>query len=190
MTAPPTAGAAGHPPAMLGEVRDHFAAYLRDGGLRRTPERFAVLEALYATSDHVDADTLYGRLRADGVRVSRATVYNTLDLLLACDLAVRHQFGQQQARYERAYAYWQHDHLICQDCGEIFEFCDPRLQEIQESVAGIYGFTVARHALTVYGQCARANCDRRPASSGAHPEEQQSDESRAGSRPRDAGLLS
>lgn len=149
------------PQAQLDEVRAHFAAFLRDGGQRRTPERFAVLDALYASPDHIDADTLYGRLRADGVRVSRATVYNTLDLLLACDLAVRHQFGRQQAKYERAYAYWQHDHLICLDCGEILEFCDPRLQEIQETVAGIYGFTVARHALTVYGHCARGGCDRR-----------------------------
>lgn len=150
------------PQAQLDEVREHFAAFLRDGGQRRTPERFAVLDALYATPDHVDADTLYGRLRSAGVRVSRATVYNTLDLLIACDLAVRHQFGQQQARYERAYAYWQHDHLICLDCGEILEFCDPRLQEIQETVASIYGFTVARHALTVYGHCARLACEHRP----------------------------
>ena len=82
-----------------------------------------------------DADTLYARLIEDGTRVSRATVYNTLDLLIECDLAVRHQFGKQQAKFERAYAYWQHDHLICQDCGEIMEFCDPRLQEIQDTVA-------------------------------------------------------
>ena len=149
------------PQAQLDEVREHFAAFLRDGGQRRTPERFAVLDALYATPDHIDADTLYARLLADGAQVSRATVYNTLDLLIACDLAVRHQFGRQQAKYERAYAYWQHDHLICLDCGEILEFCDPRLQEIQETVAGIYDFTVARHALTVYGHCTRAGCTGR-----------------------------
>lgn len=155
------------PQAQLDAVRAHFEAFLREGGQRRTPERFAILDALYATADHVDADTLYARLQAAGVAVSRATVYNTLDLLLACDLAVRHQFGQQQARYERAYAYWQHDHLICLDCGEILEFCDPRLQEIQETVASIYGFTVARHALTVYGHCAQPECSRRAARPGA-----------------------
>ena len=71
---------------------------------------------------------------------------------------MRHQFGQHQARYERAYAYWQHDHLICLDCQEILEFCDPRLQSIQETVADIYGFEVARHALTVYGHCRREAC--------------------------------
>ena len=147
--------------AQLEDVRRHFAAFLRKRKQRQTPERFAVLDALYATPDHLDADALYGRLQDEGVQVSRATVYNTLDLLLACDLAVRHQFGQQQAKFERAYAYWQHDHLICLDCGEILEFCDPRLQEIQETVADIYGFTVARHALTVYGHCVRTGCTRR-----------------------------
>ena len=144
--------------SQLDEVRQRFVTYLRGRGQRKTPERLAVLDALYGTSDHVDADSLYGRLLDDGVSVSRATVYNTLDLLLECDLAVRHQFGQQQAKYERAYAYWQHDHLICVDCGEILEFCDPRLQEIQETVADIYGFEVARHALTVYGHCRREAC--------------------------------
>ena len=147
----------------LEEVRDRFLTFLKERGQRRTPERLAILDALYATSDHVDADTLYARLKEDGVGVSRATVYNTLDLLIESDLVVRHQFGQQQAKYERAYAYWQHDHLICEDCGEILEFCDPRLQEIQETVAEIYGFDVARHALTVYGHCRREACPNKTA---------------------------
>jgi len=142
----------------LSDVRQRFEAFLKERGQRRTPERIAVLDALYATHDHVDADTLFARLKADGVRVSRATVYNTLDLLIECDLVVRHQFGKQQAKFERAFAYWQHDHLICEDCGEILEFCDPRLQQIQETVAEIYGFEVARHALTVYGHCRREAC--------------------------------
>ena len=142
----------------LGEVRERFLSFIKERGQRRTPERLAVLDALYATGDHLDADTLYMRLRQDGVSVSRATVYNTLDLLIESDLAVKHQFGRQQAKYERAYAYWQHDHLICEDCGEILEFCDPRLQQIQDTVAEIYGFDVSRHALTVYGRCRRDAC--------------------------------
>ena len=151
------------PQSQLDEVRERFAAFLKERGQRRTPERLAVLEALYATSDHVEADTLYARLTDAEAGVSRATVYNTLDLLIACDLAVKHQFGQHQARYERAFAYWQHDHLICLDCGEILEFCDPRLQNIQDTVADIYEFEVARHALTVYGHCRRQDCANRPA---------------------------
>ena len=152
------------PQSQLDEVRKRFGAFLQERGQRRTPERFAVLDALYDTADHIDADTLFLRLKSDGVRVSRATVYNTLDLLIESDLAAKHQWGQSQARYERAWAYWQHDHLICLDCGEILEFCDPRLQEIQESVADVYGFEVARHALTVYGHCRREACPNRTTS--------------------------
>lgn len=146
------------PQARLDEVRRLFADFLKRRGQRRTPERFAVLDALYATGDHLDADTLYLRLKNDGVQVSRATVYNTLELLLDCDLVVKHQFGKTQAKYERAYAYWQHDHLLCIDCGAIYEFCDPRLQSIQETVAEIYGFEIAQHALTMYGHCRREGC--------------------------------
>jgi Fur family ferric uptake transcriptional regulator len=151
------------PPAAYEDVRRRFASFIRERGQRQTPERFAVLDEIYASQEHVDADTLYARIRERGVRVSRATVYNTLDLLLACDLVVRHQFGRAQAKYERAWAYWQHDHLLCLECGAIFEFCDPRLQEIQDTVAGIYGFEVARHALNVYAHCRRENCEGRQA---------------------------
>ena len=151
------------PQAHLDEVHRVFSAFLKARGLRQTDERVAILDAIYAATDHFDADTLYLRLLDAGVRVSRATVYNTLDLLCDCDLVVKHQFGRSQAKYERAYAYWQHDHLICTDCGEILEFCDPRLHGIQETVAEIYGFEVSHHALTVYGHCRREACPNRTA---------------------------
>lgn len=146
----------------LEEVRAIFRAFLKKQNLRQTPERFMVLEEIYATDDHVDADELYLRLRQKGNRVSRATVYNTLDLLLDCDLVGRHQFGKNQAKYERAYSYWQHDHLICLDCNAVLEFCDPRIQSIQEMVAEIYQFDIKHHALHLYGHCHRADCSNRP----------------------------
>ena len=151
------------PAAQYEEVRQAFSAFLKEHGQRQTPERFTILDEVYATADHFDADTLFARLKQKGERVSRATVYNTLELLLDCDLVVRHQFGKNQAKYERAYAYWQHDHLICLDCGEILEFCDPRLQSIQDTVGGIYGFQISHHALTLYGHCGREACPNRPA---------------------------
>lgn len=145
----------------LDEVRRIFRAFLKKRNLRQTPERFGVLEEVYATGDHVDADELYLRLTQKGNRVSRATVYNTLDLLLECDLVVRHQFGKNQAKYERAYSYWQHDHLICLDCNELMEFCDPRIQSIQEMVADIYQFEIKHHSLNLYGHCLRVACPNR-----------------------------
>jgi len=149
------------PQRQMEEVRRIFSAFLQKRGQRQTPERFAVLEEIYSHHDHIDADELYLRLKQAGSRVSRATVYNTLDLLLECELVVRHQFGKNQAKYERAFSYWQHDHLICMDCNEVFEFCDPRLQSIQEMVAGIYQFEIKHHSLNMYGHCVRENCPNR-----------------------------
>lgn len=145
------------------EARTRFRAFLKDRGQRQTPERFAVLDEIYRTADHLDADSIFVRLKSQGVAVSRATVYNTLELLVACNLVARHQFGENQARYERAYSYWQHDHLICVDCNEIFEFCDPRLHDIQKMIGDIYGFQVAQHSLNLYGNCQREHCANRPA---------------------------
>lgn len=149
------------PQTQLDEVHELFADFLKARGQRQTSERVAVLDALYVSGEHLDADALFARLKEDGVSVSRATVYNTLELLIESDLVVKHQFGKTQARYERSFAYWQHDHLLCIDCGEIFEFCDPRLQSIQDTVAEIYGFEIAQHALTMYGHCRREDCERK-----------------------------
>ncbi|MEM1095341.1 MAG: transcriptional repressor [Bacteroidota bacterium] len=143
------------------QVRDVFTAFLKKRKQRQTPERFAVLEEIYASGDHVDADELFIRMKQKGSRVSRATVYNTLELLLDCNLVVRHQFGSTQAKYERAYSYWQHDHLICMDCNEIFEFCDPRLQSIQDMIEEIFQMRVQQHALNMYARCTREQCPNR-----------------------------
>lgn len=153
------------PQAQLEEVHAVFRNFLKERGQRQTPERFSILDEIYKTDDHFDADELYLRLKSKEVRVSRATVYNTLELLLECELVVRHQFGENQAKYERAYSYWQHDHLICLDCNELFEFCDPRIQSVQEMVEEIFDFKVSRHALQMYGHCTRENCPNRSVSS-------------------------
>lgn len=148
-------------PEKMEEVRALFSACLKERNQRQTPERFTILAGVYAAPDHFDADELYLRLKAQGERVSRATVYNTLELLLACNLVVKHQFGQNQAKYERAYGYWQHDHVICLDCNTVLEFCDPRLQRIQEMVGEIYQLNITHHSLHMYGHCNRENCERR-----------------------------
>jgi len=84
-------------------AKDIFTAFLEKNGQRKTPERYAIIEEIYARNDHFDAETLYIQMRQNGFNVSRATVYNTLDLLVSCDLVTRHQFGKNQAQYEKAY---------------------------------------------------------------------------------------
>jgi Fur family ferric uptake transcriptional regulator len=85
--------------------------------------------------------------------VSRATLYNTIELLLECGLVTKHQFGKNQAQFERAYAYKQHDHLICQDCQKVFEFCDPRIQQIKHTTEEFLNFEITAHALNFFGRC-------------------------------------
>jgi len=126
--------------------------------LRQTAERSSIFEAVYETDDHFDADELYVRLRGNNVAVSRATVYNTLELLVDCNLVVRHQFGNKQAKYERSYRYWQHDHLICLDCNKLFEFCDPRIQTIRDMVSDVFDFEISQHSVNMYGHCKKNDC--------------------------------
>ncbi len=141
------------------EIKDIFASYLEENKQRKTPERFAILEEIYERDDHFDAEALYQQLKDKEYNVSRATVYNTLDLLVACELVTKHQFGNNATQlYEKAYRYKQHDHMICLNCKEVLEFCDPRIQQIQSKIGELLNFQISHHSLILYGVCQDENC--------------------------------
>jgi Fur family ferric uptake transcriptional regulator len=144
---------------IIKEVLKIFSAYLEKNALRRTPERFAILEEIYRRDDHFDAEALYIHMKNKSHRVSRATVYNTLDLLVSCDLVKKHQFGKNLAQFEKSYGYKQHDHAICLESGEVFEFCDPRIQQIKDTFSELTGFKVTHHSLTLYGYSSKHKAD-------------------------------
>lgn len=143
---------------LIEEVKKILSANLEQKGLRKTPERYAILEEIYSRTDHFDAESLFEHMLQKNYRVSRATVYNTLELLLACDLITKHQFGKNLAQYEKSYGYKQHDHIICVDCKKVVEFCDPRIHQIQSMMGELLNFSILHHSLNLYGIC--GNCQK------------------------------
>ncbi|MEK7819443.1 MAG: Fur family transcriptional regulator [Bacteroidota bacterium] len=134
-------------------AKENFKKYLKSNDYRVTPERFEVLEAILQKDGHFDADELFLKMKTNESKVSRATVYNTLDLLQECGIISRYRFGENHSRYEKAIGRPHHDHLICLECGDIIEFVNQKLLKIQKDVCKENNFKSTNSTLQIFGKC-------------------------------------
>lgn len=135
------------------ELKQQFADFLKQKMYRNTQERYRVLERIAGLDKHFSADELYLHMNNSGDRVSRATIYSTLDLLTRCNILVKHRFQGESATYELSSRMPHHDHLMCTECGRIIEFNASELEDISKLIAQKYGFRAHEHSLQIYATC-------------------------------------
>jgi Fur family ferric uptake transcriptional regulator len=138
---------------VMGEEIDLFRSFIRRRGLRNTPEREEIIAEIFAKNDHFDVDELYIRLRSKGSRVSKASIYRNIPLIMECGLVkeIWHEDGHMH--YEPIFGQSHHCHLRCIKCGKVIEFVEEALQAIEERLARKHDFLVVDHRLDVVGYC-------------------------------------
>lgn len=132
---------------------DQLTDYLAGQGLKSTSQRDSILQVFVEAGRHLSAEELYARVKKAHPRIGFATVYRTLKLLAGAGMAEERRFEDGFTRYEYRASDGHHDHLICTRCGEIIEFENERIEELQSDVARKKHFQVLSHKLEIYGLC-------------------------------------
>ena len=130
-----------------------FREFVREKKLRNTPEREVIIQEVFANHDHFDADDLFLRLRSKKKRVSKASIYRTIPLLVESGLIKEVFFEGGHLHYEHIYGHKHHCHLRCICCGMILEFVEDEVFEIQNKIGVKNGFEATGHRLEIFGYC-------------------------------------
>ena len=138
---------------MENELLEKFKSALKAENMKFTPQRLSVLSEMINNKEHRECEEIYLALRGTGDNVSRATVYRTMDILVAHDFARKIDIGDGRARYETKINHPHHDHLICIECGQIIEFINDAIENLQDVVCKENGFKLTRHIHQLFGIC-------------------------------------
>jgi Fur family ferric uptake transcriptional regulator len=141
---------------------DALEDYLAKKNLKETRQRRRIVELFLGLNAHTSAEDLHEATRKEGQNVGLATVYRTLNMLADAGLVEQKSFGEGRQVFEIKHPDSHHDHLICLDCGAVFEFENEEIEEIQERVATKHGFKLTSHTLDLYGRCQKSQCENRP----------------------------
>jgi Fur family ferric uptake transcriptional regulator len=133
--------------------RERFLQFLRSRGQRVTQERLALFEEIFAQHKHIDAEELLATMKSRGLKISRATVYRNLDLLVECGMVRKQRLGRDRFLYEHVHGGQHHDHLVCTGCGRVVEFVSPGIAALQSEICRAHGFVATRHTLQISGLC-------------------------------------
>jgi Fur family ferric uptake transcriptional regulator len=139
-------------PAVEREI-SRFQDFLQQQGLKLTSERTSLLREIFSTHYHFEADELLFKMKEKNVKISRATVYRTLELLVKSNMVRRVHLGEDHYHYEHVRGDSHHDHLICTACGGVIEFHDELLEQRQMEICAKKKFTPTFHNLQILGVC-------------------------------------
>lgn len=140
-------------PIDLESLKQQFTDFLKRKQYRNTQERYRVLDRIAELDKHFSADELYFYMNSKSDRISRATIYSTLDLLTKCTILMKHRFQGESAHFELASRMPDHDHLICVECGHIIEFREKAIVTLQQKVCEEFGFKPMKHSLQIFAIC-------------------------------------
>ncbi len=141
--------------SVAADLETKFQSLLGKQKLKYTYERRLILEEVCQLKAHFDADSLYERFKAKGLRVARDTVYRTIPLLLESGVIQKSVGRGKKEFYERTSAKGHHDHMVCVRCGKFIEFACPKIEELQDQVCAEHGFRLIFHDHRLFGICAK-----------------------------------
>ncbi len=134
-------------------MKEIFKKFLKSKGLKLTRERALILDESLSWKGHFEPEELFKKMREKGLKVSRASVYRTIPLLLESGIIEEVEKIDRHSHYEHIPERYHHDHMICLRCGKIIEFYSPRLEILQKIICENYNFSCKSHTLEIRGYC-------------------------------------